>query len=177
MSDDILCQALVFIVHLNPQLQPDLNKQTVTLLCDLIRKMNDTTICNNIPVALQWSSPPHAIVLVHYFLYVSIAASMFSALLTMVGKQWLNEHTPNIQGPAFKCGWNQQQKFNRFSTLLFCSAVQLPLAMLYIAVTTFIWAFHRYLGEIDTTISWVFFVAAFSVLVFILAIQVACSLR
>lgn len=47
--------------------------------------------------------------------------------------------------------------------ILFWRYLQLPLAMLQVVVAIFICAFHQYLGGIDTTISRIFFMAAFFV--------------
>ena len=108
-----------------PQFQPDQNKETVAPPCDLIRKTNDTTVCGNIPVASQWSSPPHSIIQIHSLLYFGIVASMFPALLTTIGKQLLDDCAPiDVQGPVIEHSWNWQQKFNRFVALHFHGVIQ-----------------------------------------------------
>ena len=42
------------------------------------------------PSIPRWTGPSHAIVQVQATLYASLAASLFSAFLAMLGKQWLN---------------------------------------------------------------------------------------
>ena len=84
--------ASAFVIQINSQLQRDPNQETAALLRVLIYKMDNTTFGNNVPVLPQWTGPPRAIIQVQAILYASLAASLFSAFLAMLGKQWLNRY-------------------------------------------------------------------------------------
>ena len=75
-----------FILDVQSQLQPDSGNETAALLRVLIHKIDNTTFGDNTPTIPQWSGPPHAIVQVQAILYASLAASLFSAFLAMLGK-------------------------------------------------------------------------------------------
>ena len=81
-----------FIIQVQPQLEPDPNEETAALLRVLIHKIDNATFGDNIPAVPQWSGPPHTIVQVQAILFASLAASLFSAFLAMLGKQWLNRY-------------------------------------------------------------------------------------
>ena len=78
--------ASAFIVQINSELQQDPNEEAAALLRVLIYKVDNTTFGGNVPVVPQWSGPPRAIVQVQAILYASLAASLFSAFLAMLGK-------------------------------------------------------------------------------------------
>ena len=78
--------ASAFIIEVNSQLQSDPNDKTAVLLRVLIHKIDNTAFGNNVPILPQWTGPPRAIVHVQAMLFASLAASLFSAFLTMLGK-------------------------------------------------------------------------------------------
>ncbi|KAF9644096.1 hypothetical protein BDM02DRAFT_3080679, partial [Thelephora ganbajun] len=80
--------ASAFIIQVQSQLQPDPNQETAALLRVLIHKIDNTTFGGDAPVLPQWTGPPRTIVQVQTILYASLSASLLSALLAMLGKQW-----------------------------------------------------------------------------------------
>ena len=99
-----------FIIQVQPELQSDPNEETAALLRVLIHKIDNTTFLDDVPTIPQWSGPPHAIVQVQAILYASLAASLFSALLGMLGKQWLNRYISiDMRGSAIERSQNRQQ--------------------------------------------------------------------
>ena len=101
--------ASVFIVQINSELQQDPNEETAALLRVLIYKVDNTTFGGNVPVVPQWSGPPCAIVQVQAILYASLATSLFSAFLAMLGKQWLNRYASiGVRGSAIERSQNWQ---------------------------------------------------------------------
>ena len=79
-----------FIIEVHSHLQQDPNDETAALLRVLIYKIDNTTFGNNPPTIPQWTGPPQTIVHVQAILLASLAASLLSAFLAMLGKQWLN---------------------------------------------------------------------------------------
>ena len=141
-----------FIIQGQPQLQPDPNDETVALLRVLIYKIDNTTFGNDVPTAPQWSGPPRAIVQVRAILYASLAASLFSAFLAMLGKQWLNRYASiDIRGSAIDRCQNRQRKLDGIVTWYFDHVMEsLPLMMQF-ALFLLGCALSLYLWGIDTT--------------------------
>src|SRR6266478_4739959 len=82
-----------FIIEVNSKLQPDPNQETAALLRVLIHKVDNTTFGDDVPTIPQpWTGPPHVMVQVQAILFASLAASLLSSLLAMLGKQWLNRY-------------------------------------------------------------------------------------
>jgi len=143
-----------FIIQVQPQLQSDPNEETTALLRVLIYKIDSTMFGDNIPLIPQWSGPPHAIVQVQAILYASLAASLFSAFLAMLGKQWLNRYTSiDMRGSAIERSQNRQRKLDGIVTWYFDTVMEsLPL-MLQFALLLLGCALSRYLWEINTTVA------------------------
>ena len=76
-----------FIIQVQPQLQKDPNEETAALLRVLIHKIDNTTFGGDVPALPQWTGPARMVVQVQSILYASLAASLLSALLAMLGKQ------------------------------------------------------------------------------------------
>jgi len=120
-----------FIVEVNSELKPDPNEETAALLRVLIYKMDSTTFGDNVPAVPQWTGPPHKIVHVQAILFASLAASLFSAFLAMLGKQWLNRYASvDIRGSAIERGQNRQRKLDGIVTWYFDHVMQLLPLML-----------------------------------------------
>ena len=143
-----------FIIEVNSQLQPDPNEETAALLRVLIYKTDSTTFGGDIPtIPPPWTGPPRMIVQVQAILYASFAASLFSALLAMLGKQWLNRYmSTDMRGTAIERSQNRQQKLNGIVTWYFDYVMEsLPL-MLQAALLLLGCALSRYLWEMNTTV-------------------------
>ena len=143
-----------FIIQVQPQLQSDPNAETAVLLRVLIHKIDNTTFGDNVPTLPQWAGPPYTIVQVQAILYASLAASLFSAFLAMLGKQWLNRYASiDMRGSAIERSQNRQRKLDGIVTWYFDHVMEsLPL-MLQFALLLLGCALTRYLWEIDTTVA------------------------
>ena len=143
-----------FILDVQSQLQPDTGDETVALLRVLIYKIDNTTFSDNAPAIPQWVGPPHAIVQVQTMLYASLAASLFSAFLAMLGKQWLNRYaSTELRGTAIERSQNRQRKLDGIVAWYFDHVMEsLPL-MLQVALLLLGCALSRYLWKIDTTVA------------------------
>ena len=143
-----------FIVEVNSELQPDPNDETAALLRVLIYKIDNTTFGNDVPTLPQWTGPPHSIVEVQAILFASLAASLFSALLAMLGKQWLNRYdSTNMRGTAIERAQSQQRKLNGIITWYFHHVMEsLPL-MLQGALLLLGCALSRYLWEVNIIVA------------------------
>ena len=85
---------------------------------------------------------------------MSLAASLFSAFLAMLGKQWLNRYaSTDVRGTAIERNQNRQRKFDGVVTWYFDFVMEsLPL-MLQIALLLLGCALSRYLWEINITVA------------------------
>ena len=143
-----------FIIHVQPQLQPDPNEVTAALLRVLIHKTDNTTFGDDVPVLPQWSGPPRTIVQVQAILYASLATSLFAAFLAMLGKQWLNRYASiDMRGSAIERSQNRQRKLDGIVTWYFNHVMEsLPL-MLQFALLLLGSALSLYLWRIDKTVA------------------------
>ena len=143
-----------FIIQIQLQLQPDPNEETATLLCVLIYKVDNTTFGNDIPTVPRWSGAPHIIVQVQAMLYASLATSLFSAFLAMLGKQWLNQYASiDMRGSAIERSQNRQRKLDGIVAWYFDHVMEsLPL-MLQFALLLLGSALSRYLWEVNMTVA------------------------
>ena len=143
-----------FIIQVHSQLQPDPNEETAALLRVLIHTINNTALGGDVPTIPQWSGPPPPLIQVQALFYASLAASLFSAFLAMLGKQWLNRYAmADMRGSAIERSQNRQRKLNGISTWRFALVMEsLPL-MLQIALLLLGCALSVYLREINVTIA------------------------
>ena len=116
--------------------------------------MDNTTFGNNVPTLPQWTGPPRTMVHVQAILFASLATSLFSAFLAMLGKQWLNRYeSADMRGSAIERSQNRQRKLDEIDAWYFNSVMEsLPL-MLQVALLLLGCALSRYLWNIDTTIA------------------------
>ena len=159
-----------FIVEVNSELQPDPNQETAALLRVILYNMNNTIFSKDIPTIPQpWTGPPRAIVQVQAILYASLAASLFSAFLAMLGKQWLNRYASvDMRGSAIERSQNRQRKLDGIDSWYFDHVMELLPLMLQAALLLLGCALSRYLWEIDTTVaSVVLGVTSFGVLFYL----------
>ena len=143
-----------FITQVQPQLQSDPNEETAALLRVLIHKIDNTTFGDDVPAIPQWTGPPHTVVQVQAMLYASLAASLFSAFLAMLGKQWLNRYASiDMWGSAIERSQNRQRKLDGVVTWYFDYVLEsLPL-MLQFALLLLGCALSHYLGDINPTLA------------------------
>ena len=143
-----------FVIQVQSGLQSDPNEETAALLRVLIYKIDNTTFGGDVPPVPQWSGPPHTIVQVQAILYASLAASLLSAFLAMLGKQWLNRYASiDMRGSAIERSQNRQRKLDGTITWYFDHVMEsLPL-MLQFALLLLGCALSIYLWGIDTTVA------------------------
>ena len=94
------------------------------------------------------------IVQVQAILYASLTATLLSASLAMLGKQWLNQYaSTDMRGTAIERSQNRQRKLNGMAIWNFDLVMQLPPFMLQIALLLLSCALSRYLWEINITVA------------------------
>ena len=161
-----------FVIQVQPQLQPDPNDEMAALLRVLISKIDNTTFGNNVPTVPQWSGPAQTIVQVQAILYASLATSLFSSFLAMLGKQWLNRYASiDMRGSAIERSQNRQRKLDGIITWYFDHVMEsLPL-MLQFALLLLGCALSLYLWNINTIVmSVVLGITSFGIVLYIFII-------
>jgi len=120
----------------------------------MLYKMDNTTFGGDIPSLPQWTGAPHAIIHVQAMLYASLAASLFSAFLAMLGKQWLNRYAlTDMRGTAVERSQDRQRKLGGIIAWYFDHVMEsLPL-MLQFALLLLGCALSRYLWDINATVA------------------------
>ena len=166
-----------FIIEVNSQLQPDPNDETAALLRVLIYKIDNTTFGNNPPALPEWTGPPHTIVQVQAILFASLAASLFSAFLAMLGKQWLNKYASiDVRGSVVERGQNRQRKLDGIVTWYFDHVMEALPLMLQVALLLLGCALARYFWDINTTVASVILaITSFGVLLYLFFIFVGAA--
>jgi hypothetical protein len=143
-----------FIIEVNSQLQPDPNTETATLLRIILYKMDNTAFGGKIPTVPQWSGPPRTIVQVQAILYASLAASLLSAFLAMLGKQWLNRYASiDMRGSSIERSQHRQRKLDGIITWYFYHVMEALPIMLQFALFLLGCALSHYLWRIDTAVA------------------------
>jgi len=143
-----------FVIQVHSQLQPDPNDETAALLRVLIHKIDNTTFGGDVPTVPQWTGPPPTTVHVEAILYASLATSIFSAFLAMLGKQWLNRYASiDMRGSAIERSQNRQRKLDGIVMWYFHYVMEsLPL-MLQFALLLLGCGLSLYLWGINTTVA------------------------
>ena len=135
-------------------MQPDPGDETAALLRVLIYKIDNTTFGNDTPTLPQWSGPPSTMVHVQVILFASLAISLFSAFLAMLGKQWLNRYdSTDRRGTTVERNQNRQRKLDGVVSWFFDYVMEsLPL-MLQISLLLLGCALSRYLWGISIIVA------------------------
>jgi ribosome modulation factor len=143
-----------FIIEVHSHLQQDPNDVTAALLRVLLYKIDNTTFGNDVPILPQWTGPPRTIVHVQAILLASLAASLLSAFLAMLGKQWLNRYaSTEVRGTAIERSQYRQRKFDGIVTWYFDHVMEALPLMLQVALLLLGCALSRYLWEINVTVA------------------------
>jgi hypothetical protein len=143
-----------FIIEVHSHLQQDPNDVTATLLRVLLYKIDNTTFGNDPPTLPQWTGPPRTIVHVQAILLASLAASLLSAFLAMLGKQWLNRYaSTEMRGTAIERSQYRQRKLDGIVTWYFDYVMEALPLMLQVALLLLGCALSRYLWEINITVA------------------------
>ena len=127
---------------------------TVALLRVLIHKIDNTTFGNDTPNLPQWSGPPRTVVQVQAILFASLAASLFSAFLAMLGKQWLNRYaSTDLRGTAIERCQSRQRKLDGIVAWYFDHVMEVLPLILQAALLLLGCALSQYLWGINVTIA------------------------
>jgi len=120
----------------------------------MLYKMDNTTFGDNIPSLPQWTGAPRGIIHVQAMLYASFAASLFSAFLAMLGKQWLNRYvSTGMRGTGIERNQDRQRKLDGIIAWYFDHVMESLPVMLQVAVLLLGCALSLYLWEIDVTVA------------------------
>ena len=168
--------ASAFIIVVHSKFRPNPTEETNALLRVIIYKMDDTASGGQVPTIPRWTGPPRMIVQVQAILLASLSASLFSAFLAILAKQWLNLCTPvDMRGTIVERSQYRQLKLGGIITWYFDRVMKLLPLTLQTAFLLLGCALSRYLWEINTTVASVFLgVTSFGVL-FYLFIAIAGS--
>ena len=131
--------------------------------------MDNTTFGGNTPTIPQWPGPPRTTVQVQAILFASLTASLFSAFLAMLGKQWLGRYASiEMRGSTIERSQNRQRKLDGIVTWYFDHVMESSPLMLQLALLLLGCALSRYLWDIDKTVaSVVLGVTSFGVLFYL----------
>jgi hypothetical protein len=143
-----------FIIQVDSQLQPNPGNETAALLRILIHKIDNTTFGSNAPTLPQWPGPPPTMVHVQAILFTSLSASLISAFLAMLGKQWINRYaSTGLRGSTIKRSQSRQRKHDGIVGWYFDYVMELLPLMLQAALLLLGCALSRYLWEVSITIA------------------------
>ena len=119
----------------------------------LIHNMNNSIFPDADPNPTTWTNPPSEIVTVQSLLYTSLATSLFSAFLAMLGKQWVNRYLRNRGGSAADKSRARQRKLDGLQEWHFHLAIESVPVMLQLALLLLGCALSRYLWTISHTVA------------------------
>ena len=163
-----------FIIEVHSHLQQDPNDETAALLRVLLYKIDNTTFGNDPPILPQWTGPPRTIVHVQAILLASLAASLLSAFLAMLGKQWLNRYaSTEMRGTAIERSQYRQRKLDGIVIWYFDHVMEALPLMLQVALLLLGCALSRYLWEINITVASVVLAVTSFGLIFYIFVVVA----
>ena len=163
-----------FIVQIDSQLRPNPGDETAALLRILIYKTDNTTFGNEVPSLPQWTGPSPTVVNVQTILYASLAASLLSAFLAMLGKQWLNRYASiDMRGSATERCQNRQRKLDGIIVWYFDSVMESLPVLSQLSLLLLACALSRYLWDVSITVTSVLLGVALFGAIFYLFIIIA----
>ena len=116
----------------------------------LIHTMNNSLFPNADSSSVSWTGPAPEIVTVQSLLYASLAISLFSVFLAMLGKQWVTRYLRNRGGSAAEKSRDRQRKLDGLETWYFYLVIeslpvmlQLALLLLGCALSLYLWTINR----------------------------------
>ena len=123
-----------------------------------------------------WAGPDPTLVHIQCILYSSLAVSLLSAFVAMLGKQWLNRYSADIHGSLIDRSRDRQRKMNGMSTWRFNVVMECLPMMIQGALLLLGYALYSYLSTIDSIVAWVIAGFTLSGLLFYLLIVIAAIL-
>jgi len=142
-----------FIIDVQSKLEPDPNDMTAAYMRILIHAVNGSLYPDADPSAAIWTGPPSRIVTVQSLLYASLATSLFSAFLAMLGKQWINRYLRNRGGSTADKSRERQRKLDGLQRWHFHFAIESLPAMLQMALLLLGCALSLYLWTISRAVA------------------------
>lgn len=142
-----------FIIDVQSKLEADPNEMTAAYMRILIHTMNGSLFPDADPSSVIWAGPPPEIATVQSLLYASLATSLFSAFLAMLGKQWVNRYIRNRGGSAADKSRARQRKLDGLEKWRFHLAIESLPAMLQSALLLLGCALSLYLWKISRTVA------------------------
>ncbi|KAJ6599846.1 hypothetical protein DFH09DRAFT_626872 [Mycena vulgaris] len=145
-----------FIIEIQPELQPDPNNMNQALMRLLIHTIN-SSIFSGSDIIIPISPAPTTVVIVAQgLLYASLSCTLLTALLAVLGKQWLMHYSAaGKRGTIEARGLERQRKFDgirrwKFDTVLqtFPLLLQLSLLLFAAALSLYLWKIHPSLAII-----------------------------
>ena len=143
-----------FILDVQDKLEPDFQEMSYDLL-----KIIASASLGNIPTGAdaafpQWTGPDPTIVHVQATLYSSLAASLLSAFLAMLGKQWLTRYAQvDMRGSVVDRSRYRQRKINGMATWHFDLVMECLPLMLQAALLLLGYALSNYLFFVDEVVA------------------------
>lgn len=124
-----------------------------------------------------WTGPDPTLVQVQAILFSSLAASLLSAFVAMLGKQWLNRYSQVEHGSLIDRGRNRQRKMDGMATWHFSLVMETLPVMLQVSLLLLGCALTKYLFTIDHLIAWVIagFTAAGFLFFFLIVLAASIS--
>ena len=143
-----------FIVQIDSQLRPNPGDETAALLRILIYKTDNTTFGNEVPSLPQWTGPSPTVVNVQAILYASLACSLLSAFLAVLGKQWLNRYaSTDMRGSATERCQSRQRKLDGIIVWYFESVMESLPVLSQLSLLLLACALSRYLWDVSITVT------------------------
>lgn len=156
-------------MNIQPELQPNYERQTVEILKILVRSVNDPTP-GATPEFPQSPDPPQTIIQVQSILYSSLGTALFAAFLAMLGKQWLNRYV--VGSIADRCH-HRQRKLDGMTTWYFNVLMESLPFMLQVALLLLGCALSRYLWGLQRTVAGVVIgITSFGILLYLIIVVV-----
>ncbi|KAJ7793177.1 hypothetical protein B0H14DRAFT_3498359 [Mycena olivaceomarginata] len=141
-----------FIIQIQPELQPDPNALTQALLVAIVHKI--TSLPTALLPLVVSASPPKIVVIAQSLLYFSLFASLFAALLAVLGRQWLfHYNSVSGRGTIEERGLERQRKVDGMRQWRFDLVMQVPPLLLQVSLLLFATALSIYLRTIHHAIA------------------------
>ena len=143
-----------FIIDVQGNLQPDYTELSFALLQIIANTSLGNTPTGDDAKIPKWDGPDPAIVQVQAILYSSLAASLLSALVAVLGKQWLNRYARmEVRGSVIDRSRHRQRKMDGIVTWHFDLVMECLPLMLQIALLLLGYALSDYLFFINKTVA------------------------
>ena len=144
-----------FVIDVRSKLEPNYDERSEAYLRAILLTLDRSNSPGENPAAPPaWNGPPAEIVAIQGLLYASLITSLLSALIAMLGKQWLNWHLRNSGGLMVeRCG-DRQRKCGGPQGWPFRFLVESPQVMLQAAPLLLICGLWGYMWTVNASIAY-----------------------